>query len=55
MKKIWKTKQKQIISELFKTKESIESSRNQFINSLSDILSTAQISKLIVFEKKVQR
>ena len=46
------TKQKQIISELFKTKESIESSRNQFINSLSDILSTAQISKLIVFEKK---
>ena len=47
-----KIKQKQIISELFKTRESIESSRNQFINSLTDILTISQISKLIVFEKK---
>ena len=45
-------KQKQMISELLKTRESIEVRRNQFINSLSDILTTEQISKLIVFEKK---
>jgi hypothetical protein len=46
------TKQKQIISEIFKTRESIESTRNKFINSLNDILTTQQISKLVVFEKK---
>ena len=45
-------KQKQMISEFLKTRESIETKRNQFINSLSDILSTEQISKLIVFEKR---
>jgi hypothetical protein len=46
------TKQKQIISDLFKTRESIEASRNNFINSLTDILTISQISKLIVFERK---
>lgn len=45
-------KQKQLISEMIKNRESIEMKRNQFINSLGDILSTEQISKLIVFEKK---
>jgi hypothetical protein len=45
-------KQKQMISEFLKTRESIETKRNQFVNSLSDILSTEQISKLIVFEKR---
>jgi DNA-binding ferritin-like protein len=45
-------KQKQLISEMLKNRESIELKRNQFINSLGDILSTEQIAKLIVFEKK---
>lgn len=45
-------KQKQLISDMLKTRESIELKRNQFINSLNDILSTEQIAKLIVFEKK---
>ena len=44
--------QKQLISEMLKNRESIEIKRNQFINSLDDILSTEQIAKLIVFEKK---
>ena len=45
-------KQKQLISEMLKNREAIEMRRNQFINSLDDILSTEQIAKLIVFEKK---
>jgi hypothetical protein len=45
-------RQKQLISEMLRTRESIELNRNQFINSLDDILSTEQIAKLIVFEKK---
>ena len=45
-------KQKQMISELLKMRESIEVRRNQFIKSLTDILTTEQISKLIVFEKR---
>jgi hypothetical protein len=45
-------KQKLLISEMLKNRESIELKRNQFINSLGDILSTEQIAKLIVFEKK---
>ncbi len=45
-------KQKQLISEMLKNRESIEMKRNQFINSLDDILSTEQIAKLIVFEKR---
>ncbi len=45
-------KQKQLISEMLKNRESMEMNRNQFINSLNDILSTEQIAKLIVFEKR---
>ena len=45
-------KQKLLISEMLKNREAIEMRRNQFINSLDDILSTEQIAKLIVFEKK---
>jgi hypothetical protein len=44
--------QKQLISETLKTRESIETKRNQFISSLNDILIVEQIGKLIVFEKK---
>lgn len=44
--------QKRLTSDLLKTRESIETKRNQFINSLNDILTTEQIAKLIVFEKK---
>ena len=44
--------QKQLISELLKTREAIELKRNQFINSINDILTVEQIGKLIVFEKK---
>ncbi|MCK7524972.1 MAG: hypothetical protein MZV64_48895 [Ignavibacteriales bacterium] len=47
-------KQKQLISEMLKNRESIELKRNQFINSLGDILSTEQIAKLIVFEKSLE-
>jgi hypothetical protein len=45
-------KQKQMISEMLKIRASIEMKRNQFLNSLDDILTTEQIAKLIVFEKK---
>ena len=45
-------KQKLLISEMLKNRETIEMRRNQFINSLDDILSTEQIAKLIVFEKR---
>lgn len=44
--------QKRLTSDLLKTRESIETKRNQFINSLNDILTTEQIAKIIVFEKK---
>jgi len=44
--------QKQLISEMLKTRESIELKRNQFISSIYDILTVEQIGKLIVFEKK---
>lgn len=44
--------QKQLISDFLKTRDAVEANRNQFINSLYDILTTQQISKLIVFEKK---
>ncbi len=46
------TKQKQLVTELYKTKETVEQKRLQFIKSLDDILTTKQICKLIVFEKK---
>jgi hypothetical protein len=45
-------KQKKLISEMLKIRESIEMKRSQFINSIDDILTTEQIAKLIVFEKK---
>lgn len=45
-------KQKQLISEMLKNREFIEMRRKRFINSLDDILSTEQIAKLIVFEKR---
>lgn len=45
-------KQKKLISEILKIRESIEMKRNQFLNSIDDILTTEQIAKLIVFEKK---
>ena len=45
-------KQKLLISEMLKNRETIEMRRSQFINSLDDILSTEQIAKLIVFEKR---
>ncbi|RPI64869.1 MAG: hypothetical protein EHM44_02410 [Ignavibacteriales bacterium] len=44
--------QKQLISEMLKTRESIELKRNQFISSIYDILTVEQIGRLIVFEKK---
>lgn len=46
------TKQKQLVSEFYKTKETVDQKRLQFIKSLDDILTTEQICKLIVFEKK---
>jgi hypothetical protein len=46
------SKQKQLISDFLKTKELIDQKRAQFIKSLDDILTTEQIAKLIVFEKK---
>lgn len=45
-------KQKQMISDYLSTRESIDQKRHQFIKSLGDILTTEQICKLIVFEKK---
>jgi hypothetical protein len=45
-------KQKQLVSEFLKIKESVDQKRIQFIKSLDDILTTEQIAKLIVFEKK---
>lgn len=44
--------QKRLTSEILKNRESIEIKRNQFIYSLNDLLTTEQIAKLIVFEKK---
>ncbi|MBK7629675.1 MAG: hypothetical protein IPJ23_02970 [Ignavibacteriales bacterium] len=45
-------KQKQLVSEFLKTKDLSDQMRNQFIKSLDDILTTKQIAKLVVFEKK---
>lgn len=44
--------QKQLINELLNVKTKIEKVKRQFINSLSDILTTEQIAKYIVFEQK---
>ncbi len=46
------TKQKQLVTEFCKTKETVNQKSIQFIKSLNDILTTEQICKLIVFEKK---
>ncbi len=46
------TKQKQLIADFFKTKETVNQKREQFANSFNDILTTEQIAKLIVFEKR---
>ena len=45
-------KQKQMISDFLTTRELIDQKRHEFIKSLDDILTTEQICKLIVFEKK---
>ncbi|HCY77883.1 MAG TPA: hypothetical protein DHV28_18405 [Ignavibacteriales bacterium] len=45
-------KQKQMISDFLSTRELIDKRRHEFIKSLDDILTTEQICKLIVFEKK---
>jgi hypothetical protein len=44
--------QKKIISDLMDNREKIELKRKQFILSLSDILTTGQISKYVLFEKR---
>jgi hypothetical protein len=44
--------QRQLINELLNIKTKIEKVKKQFITSLSDILSTEQIAKYIVFEQK---
>ncbi|MDT3696543.1 MAG: hypothetical protein ROY99_09120 [Ignavibacterium sp.] len=44
--------QKRLITDLLKTKQQIESEKQKFINSLSDILSTEQIARFVVFEKR---
>lgn len=44
--------QRQLINELLNVKTKIEKVKKQFITSLSDILSTEQIAKYIVFEQK---
>lgn len=46
------TEQKRLLNEFLDIKIQIENKRKQFILSLNDILSTEQISKLVVFEKK---
>ena len=46
------TKQKQLVTEFYKTKEIVDQKRVQFIKSLDDILTTEQICKLVVFEKR---
>ena len=46
------TKQKQLVTEFYKTKEIVDQKRVQFIKSLDDILTTKQICKLVVFEKR---
>lgn len=45
-------KQKSLITELFNTRQQIETEKQKFISSLSDILSTKQIAQLVVFERK---
>lgn len=44
--------QKRLLNEFLDIRIQIENKRKQFILSLNDILSTEQVSKLVVFEKK---
>jgi len=44
--------QKRMIGEIITLRENIELKRKQFIESLPDILTTEQICKFLVFEKK---
>lgn len=46
------TEQKRLLNEFLDIRIQIENKRKQFILSLNDILSTEQISKLVLFEKK---
>lgn len=46
------SEQKKIVAELLDNKEKIELKRKQFILSLSDMLTTQQISKYVLFEKR---
>lgn len=46
------TEQKRLLNEFLDIRIQIENKRKQFILSLNDILSTDQVSKLVVFEKK---
>ena len=44
--------QKQLLADLLKTREMIEKTKRQFIDSIKDILTTEQIAKLVVFEQR---
>ncbi len=44
--------QKQLINEYINVREKIETTRRDFINSLSDILPTEKIARYLVFEQK---
>lgn len=44
--------QKNLVTELLLTRQQIEIEKQKFITSLSDILSTEQIVKLVIFEKR---
>ena len=44
--------QKQLLADLLKTREKIEKTKRQFIDSIKDILTTEQIAKLVVFEQR---
>ena len=46
------SEQRLIINEILSTREKIETVKKQFINSLSDILSTEKVAKYLVFEQK---
>lgn len=45
-------RQNQLLNEFLKNKQDIETLKQQFISSLSDILSREQVCKFVVFEKK---
>ena len=45
-------KQKSLVAELLKTRQQIEAEKQKFITSLSDILTTEQVVKLVIFEKR---